>query len=111
MSQMTSDRVTSEQKDKLFKTYQMLINTIEPKTITEATLKNIQVLNTFDGYTEGVSIALSNAGYTFESNLVCLHLGIPIDFHSEKTIEAIKERLSWLLKHTAIFMKLRLCPL
>lgn len=111
MSQMTSDRVTSEQKDKLFKTYQMLINTIEPETITEATLKNIQVLNKFDGYTEGVSIALSNAGYTFESNLVCLHLGIPIDFHSEKTIEAIKEHLSWLLKHTAIFMKLRLSVL
>lgn len=111
MNQLTSDRVTPEQKDKLFKAYQMLINMIAPETITESTLKNIQVLNKFDGYTEGVSNALSNAGYIFESSLVCLHLGIPIDFHSDKTIDAIKDHRNWLLKHADIFVKLRLSVL
>lgn len=108
MSQLTSDRVASEQKDKLFQAYQALINSIAPETITETTLKNIQALHKFDGYTEGVSNSLSKAEYIFESNLVRLHLGIPIDFHSEKTIIAVKENLNWLLKRTDILMKLRL---
>ena len=107
MSQLTSNRVDPEQKNKLYQAYQTLINSITPETISVVTLQNIQALDKFDGYTEGVSYALSNADYIFESTLVRLHLGAPIDFHSEKTIEAIKANLKWLLKHSDILMKLR----
>lgn len=108
MRQLTSVRTSSEQKDKLFQIYQALINSIAPESIMESTLKNIQTLDRFNGYTEGVSNALINAGYVFESNLIRLHLGIHIDVHSMKTIAANKENLDWLLMHIDVFMKLRL---
>lgn len=111
MVQLTSTRVTYEQKETLFKSYQTLINAIAPENIAESTLKNIQLLDKFDGYTEGVSIALCNAGYVFESKIVSLQLGIPIDFHAEKTIEVIKENYTWLLEHIEVFKKLRLSVL
>lgn len=108
MKELMSDRVSSEQKDKFFQDYQELVNSIEPEALTRETLKNIQEIDNYDGYSEGVSDALRKAEYIFASTLVRLYLGVPIDYFSKKTVVGIKENLSWLLRHTDIFMKLRL---
>lgn len=107
MNQLTSGRIPDAEKNNLFRSYQNLINSIAPENLTEVTLKNIQVINIYDGYSEGVSDTLDKSGYVFEANIVRLYLNIPIEFRSEETIIAIKENLNWLLNYVDIFVKLR----
>lgn len=108
MNQLNSERIFSEQKNALFTAYQTLINSVAPEKIAGATLKNIQALSVFSGYTEAIASLLDRAEYVFEANTVRLHLGVPVDFHSERTIVAFRENFNWLLTHKDIFVKLRL---
>lgn len=107
MNQLTSESVPTTEKDKLFRSYQNLINSIASENLTEVTLKNIQIIDKYDGYSEGVSDTLGKSGYVFEANIVRLYLNTSIEFRSEETIIATKENLNWLLNHADIFVKLR----
>ena len=108
MNQITSPKVSPEEKNKLFGAYQGLIISIESEKITEVTLENIRKINRFEGYSEDVANLLDEYNYVFEANLIRLFLGNPIDFSLEKTITSIKENSSWLLERVDIFKQLRL---
>ena len=108
MEQLMSTRVAADAKVAIFSSYQELINLVAPEKLTSDTLRNIQQLNNYAGYSEKVSDVLEHAGFVFEANINRLHLGAKIDCYADQTIKAVEEHIAWLQKHTEILIKLRL---
>ena len=107
MNLLTSNTVASNEKDMIFSSYQSLINSIGIKNITDLTLKNIQIINEYTGYSKDIAELMAQSGYIFESAVMFLYLNVPIEFHKEEMIKAIKDNLQWLLKRGEVFAKLR----
>lgn len=111
MNQLRREDLPSDEQNEIFVSYQQLINLISKQNLTEDTLKNIQEINEYYGYSEQVSTLLEKAGYIFESNIIRLYLNLPIEYRTQAIIHSMIENINWLLKHEDVFMQLRLSVL
>lgn len=111
MNQLRRKDLPFDEHNQIFVSYQQLINLVSKQNLTENTLKNIQEINEYYGYSEQVSTLLEKAGYIFESSIIRLYLNLPIEYRIQVLIDSMIENINWLLKHEDVFMKLRLSVL
>ena len=111
MDRLIMKDISSDEKNKIFTAYQQLINLVSEQNLTEDTLKNIQTINEYFGYSERVSVLLEKSGYIFESSIIRLYLKLPVEYRTQAIIYSMSENRNWLLNHEDVFIQLRLSVL
>lgn len=98
------------QRKEIFDKYREVINNTPVEKIAKETLNNINSIDEFDtsyDYTEEVASLLIENGYNLMYILVCINIGIKIDFSSSNIITGIKNNISWLKEHSFEFLSIR----
>lgn len=98
------------QRKEIFDKYREVINNTPVEKIAKETLNNINSIDEFDtsyDYTEEVASLLIENGYTLMYILVCISIGIKIDFSNSNIIEGIKNNIKWLKDRSFEFLSIR----
>lgn len=98
---------TGEERERLFASYQELINLMSSAPLSNATLQNISRLHKYDGYVEAVADQMDNGKYVLDFLLLCMHQCRRIPFEREDVACAIREEIEWLRDDMGFFLPLR----
>lgn len=98
---------SGENKEKLFRKYQDILNTVNAKELSKQSLNSINDLEYYDGYAEGILPVLEINKYYLSYVLQLVYHKKEIPAGEEHIVQTIKESLPWLILHSNHLMALR----
>lgn len=99
-----------KKQNSLFTKYQNLINQVDSKALSEATLKNISNIEKFGGYdkySNNVAKTLYIHGYYAEYIMIQLQKEEYINFDNKNILSAVEKYINWFSQDATVFNKLR----
>lgn len=98
---------SGENKEKLFRKYQGILNSVNAKELSKQSLNSINDLEYYDGYAEGILPVLEINKYYLSYVLQLVYHKKEIPAGEEHIVQTIKESLPWLILHSNHLMALR----
>lgn len=97
----------AEEKERLFKEYQQIINLVANNELSEQTLQYISLCKKYDGYSPMVTHQMDRNEYLFDFILQSLHQGSHIPFEREDIISTLQDNITWLINEEQYFFSIR----
>ena len=98
---------SGENKEKLFREYQDILNSVDAKGLSRQSLSYINDLEYYDGYAEGILPVLEINKYYLSYVLQMVYHEKEIPAEEEHIVQTIKESLPWLILHPNHLLSLR----
>lgn len=98
---------SGENKEKLFREYQDILNSVDAKGLSRQSLSYIDDLEYYDGYAEGILPVLEINKYYLSYVLQLVYHEKEIPAGEEHIVQTIKESLPWLILHPNHLVALR----